>query len=120
MPFRSILIDLVSSVEGAEGAIFLDAEGEAVQWYAKRDDERLRLRAAYVAVTAQSFRVVSAGLNLGRTLYLMLDYEGAKLLVQEVESGYFIMLELSASANLGQALYRIKPAVARLRSQIAA
>jgi len=119
VPFRAILSDLVSSVEGAEGAIFLDAEGEAVQWYAKGDSERLRLRAAYIAATVRSFRTLATGLNLGHTLYLMIDYEGARLLVREVESGYFIMLELGASANIGQALYRIQPAVARLSSRMA-
>lgn len=120
VPFQAILKDLVSSVEGAEGAIFLDADGEAVQWCARGDVERLKLRAAYVAVMVQSCRAASASSKLGHMLYLMLEYEGARLIVQEIESGYFVVLELKSTANLGQALHRIQPAVTRLRREVAA
>ena len=120
MSFQAILKNLVSSVEGAEGAIFLDVDGEAVQWYAKGDAERLKLRAAYTAVIVQSCRAVSKSTDLGQMLHLMLEYESARLLVQEVESGYFVVLELSTTANLGQALYRMQPAIARLRRAVAA
>ena len=120
MPFQAILKDLVSSVDGAEGAIFLDIDGEAVQWYAKGDAERLKLRAAYTAVIVQSCQAVSKNTDLGRMLHLIIEYEGARLLVGEVENGYFVVLELSTTANLGQALYRMQPAIARLRHAVAA
>jgi predicted regulator of Ras-like GTPase activity (Roadblock/LC7/MglB family) len=119
VPFQDILRELVSSVEGAGGAIFLDADGEAVQWFAKSDAERLKLRAAYTAVMVQSCRAAARSLKLGRMNYLMIDYDGARLLAQEIESGYFIVLELDASSTVGQALYRLEPAVARLRREVA-
>lgn len=120
MPFQAILKDLVSSVEGAEGAIFLDGEGEAVQWYAKDNGDRLRLRAAYIAVAVQACRAISTGLKLGAMRHLTIEYERARLLIQEIESDYFIVIELNTSANLGQAFYRIQPTLERIRRLLAA
>ena len=64
MPFIAILKELVSSVDGAEGAIVIEADGEAVQWYATGDEDLLRLRAAYVALAAQACRETAARLGL--------------------------------------------------------
>jgi predicted regulator of Ras-like GTPase activity (Roadblock/LC7/MglB family) len=118
VPFQALLKKLVSKVEGAEGAIFLDREGEAVQWHARSDAERLRLRAAYLAVVLRCCRASADALALGRIRYLLIDYEGARLVAEEVEGGYFVVIELSNSANLGQALYRMGPAVEDLRREI--
>jgi predicted regulator of Ras-like GTPase activity (Roadblock/LC7/MglB family) len=120
LPFTALLKELVSGVEGGEGAIFLDADGEAVQWYAKDAGERLRLRAAYIAVMLQACQAASARLGLGRVGNLVVEYDGAKFVIEEIERDYFVMLELNRSANVGQALHRIKPVVAALRREVAA
>jgi predicted regulator of Ras-like GTPase activity (Roadblock/LC7/MglB family) len=120
VPFEVILQELVSSVEGATGAILLDADGEAVRWYTLGSSERLRLRAAYIAVAVQSCRTSSARLRIGPINHLIIQYDGASFLVKELEEGYFFALELNSSANLGQALNRIQPAVASLRQEMAA
>ena len=120
MSFKLLLEELVSNVRGAEGAIFLDAEGEAVEWYTNGNGERLRLRAAYVAVVLQAARAVASRLNAGKTNHLVLCYDGAKFIIDELESGYFLVLELNTSANIGEAQYRIQPTAAKLRREIVA
>lgn len=120
MPFKAVLRELVSAVEGAEGAIFLDAEGEAVQWHARGDVERLRLRAAYVAVVLQAARASVGKLDLPNIQHLVVEYEGAKFVVSELGRDYMLILELNKSSNMGEALYRIQPAITRLRAETAA
>ncbi|MFP5262742.1 MAG: roadblock/LC7 domain-containing protein [Blastocatellia bacterium] len=120
MPFKALLKELVSSVEGATGAIFLASDGEAVQWYSADDGERLQLRAAYITVVLQGCRNSAERLALGDTRHLVLEYETASFIVQQLDGGYCVMLELDASANLGQALYRTQPIVAHLRREISA
>jgi predicted regulator of Ras-like GTPase activity (Roadblock/LC7/MglB family) len=120
VPFEAILQELVSDVEGATGAILLDADGEAVIWYTPGSSERLRLRAAYIAVAVQSCRLSSARLGIGPVTEMIIQYDGAQLVVKELEEGYFFVLELNSSANLGQALKRVQPAVASLRREMAA
>lgn len=114
MIFRSLLEELVSKVEGAEGAIFLEKDGEAVAWYAEGDGERLRLRAAYAAVVIQAARALASGAQVGATRRLVLGYDEAKLIIEELESGYFLVLELNASASVGKAVYQLRPTVEKL------
>lgn len=120
MPFRRIMQELVESVEGAQGAIFLDKDGEAVQWYPEEEGKRLCLRGAYLAVTVQSCRKSLEKLYLGKIKHLLVEYEDAQFVIEEVDEGYFILLELSPSANLGQALDRIQPTVVKLQQEIMA
>lgn len=120
MGFETLLRTLVDQVEGADGAIFLDSDGEAVQWYATGDGGILRLRAAYLAVPLRSFRTSAGLLGLGRISYLIAQYQGAWFVIEELDGGYFFILQLSSGANLAQALDCIGPAVAALREEIAA
>jgi len=121
LSFKLVLKELVSSVDGAEGAIFLEVDGEAVEWYAPDDDgDRLRLRAAYIAVVLQGSLALAGHLNVGTTKQMLLAYAGAKFIVEELGSGYFLALEVSVSTNVAQARYRMEPAVASLRAEILA
>jgi predicted regulator of Ras-like GTPase activity (Roadblock/LC7/MglB family) len=117
--FRSLLEELVSKVDGAEGAIFLEKDGEAVAWYAEGDPERLRLRAAYSAVVLEAARALAREMKVGATRRLVLGYNDAKFIIEELESGYFLVLELNASASIGKATYLIKPTVERLCQETA-
>lgn len=120
LSFKPVLEELVSSVEGAEGAIFLEVDGEAVEWYAPGDGDRLRLRAAYIAVVLQASRALAKHLDIGTTRQMLLAYEGAKFIIEELGSGYFLVLEVSVSTNVAWARYRMQPAVASLRAEILA
>jgi predicted regulator of Ras-like GTPase activity (Roadblock/LC7/MglB family) len=120
VPFASLLKELVSSVDGAHGAIFLESDGEAVQWFTEADGELLRLRAAYLSVMLRAYRAAAARLKLGDISSVILEYDGARFVVEELERGYILILELGPTANIGQAIYRIQPAVASLRRELAA
>jgi predicted regulator of Ras-like GTPase activity (Roadblock/LC7/MglB family) len=117
MPFRDLLRQLVAGVEGASGAVLLESAGEAVQWHAvdERETERLRLRCAYVGVVLQNSNAIAARAGVGRGLYMVLQYDGASFIAQMVERDYFLVIELSPLANVGQALYRLQPMIDRLR-----
>ena len=120
MQFQSILQDLVLNVDGAHGAIFLDSDGEAVDWYTRGDAELLRLRAAYIAVIVHTCRDVSSRLGLGPLEELVLEYEGNNCLIREVEHGYFFFLELDPFSNLAEAQRFVIPAIESLLAEIAA
>src|SRR5215469_3075065 len=111
---------MVLAVEGATGAIFLDNDGEAVQWYVKQEPDRLTLRAAYLAILVQTCRSSSAKLNLGNISRTVLEYDGALLITQEIDANYFILLELGSSANLAKAINQLNLATGLLRQEIAA
>jgi predicted regulator of Ras-like GTPase activity (Roadblock/LC7/MglB family) len=116
----SLLEKLVAQVEGATGAIVLEADGEAVQWYTIDDADRLRLRSAYVAVVLKSSRAPSSRAALGDLRSLLLQYDSSCLVVREIESDCFVVLELGPSANISEALFRLDPIIRELRGEIAA
>lgn len=118
MPFKALLGELISSVEGAESAIIMDASGEAVQWSASSDSELLRLRAAYVAVVFQNCKSAARNLELGRMTHLVIEYDGASFIIEEIESDYLIAVELSYSASIPKALENLKPVLTKIASAI--
>ena len=120
MSIDSLLKKLVAQVDGATGAIVLEADGEAVQWYAVEDSDRLRLRSAYLGVVLKSARVPAALAALGPLRSLFIKYDTACLVVREIESDCFVVLELEPSANVGEALFRLYPIIDELRGEIAA
>jgi hypothetical protein len=120
LQFESILKGLVCNVEGAQGAIFLETDGEAIGWYTRSDPERLRLRAAYLAVLVQCWRTSVPRLNLGATTLMIAQYEGAQFVIKGLLDSYFVAVELDSNANLAEAVRLIQPAVAELGRQIAA
>ncbi len=118
MSIDSVLAELVSQVEGATGAILVAADGEAVQWHPPADGERLRLRGAYLAVALQGWRASAVREKVGAMRCLVLEYEGSSFAAQEVDSDCFVVLEVAASANIGQAVFRVGLAAAKLRIEI--
>ena len=116
MPFIAILKELVGSVEGAEGAIIIEADGEAVQWFANGNVEMLRLRAAYVALAARACKELAANLGLQSQGAMVLKYEGAGFVVEEFESGYLLVLELRPGADVGLAIFKTRAAAQKSRA----
>jgi predicted regulator of Ras-like GTPase activity (Roadblock/LC7/MglB family) len=113
-----MLTELVSGIDGAEGALLMDKEGEAVQWYARNNVEQLQLRGACLAVVIGACRTLAERIGAGQTRQIILNYEGARFVIEALPLGYFVLLELSLSSNLGQALQKIQPAVAKIREEM--
>ena len=116
----SLLDELVECVEGATGAIIVAVDGEAIGWSASEESERLRLRSAYVAVVMQAFRAASGRAGLGHLKRLVVEYQGATLIAQEIDLDCSVILELKFGAGVSRAIYRMQNAVVRLREEIAA
>ena len=118
MSIESVLSNLVSSVEGATGAIILAADGEAMQWHTTTDGDQLRMRGAYLAVAVQSYRESAARKEMGPMRGMVLEYDGSSFVAHEIDNDCFVAIELAASANIGEAMFRLGPAAAKLRNEL--
>ncbi|MFY9553148.1 MAG: hypothetical protein WAV20_14140 [Blastocatellia bacterium] len=118
MSIEALLNELVSSVDGATSAILLETDGEAVQWCSATDNERLKLRGAYVSVVLRSFRQLADPANMEGSRCLVLEYEGSNLVAKEINHDCFVMLELGASTNIGEAMFRLKRTAEELRVEM--
>lgn len=111
-------MELVSTVDGATGAIIVAVDGEAVQWFASTNSERLRLRGAYIAVVMQGFRTAASRSGLGPLKHAVIAYDRASLLAQEIDDDCYVVLELKQRGTLGRAAFQLRTAAAKLRDEI--
>ena len=119
MPFRAILEKLVEGIDGAESAIIVESDGEGVQWFTEGDPEQLRLRAAYVVIAALSCRESISHLGAKKQEPILIEYDGASFLVEDLDKSYFLILELTPEANIAQASKKFLPIAEQLRREIA-
>ena len=118
MLIDTLLNELVSSVDGATGAIIVALDGEAVQFGTSTLSERLRLRGAYAAVVMKAFRLAAVRSGLGRLKHLVVKYNGSTLVIREIDDDCSVVLELKPNANVGRAVYRMEKAVPGLLHEI--
>ena len=98
--------------------LVIAADGEAVAWHSVEDSDRLKLRGAYIAVTIGSCITSAKEFAVGSIEHLYIGYEGASFLAHQIGGGYFVVLELDSSANVGEALHRMKPFAEELRIEL--
>lgn len=114
-----LLKELVSSVGGATGAIILADDGEAVQWYSlNNNSERLQLRGAYLAVVMRAFRGAASRAGLGSLKNIVVEYDGANLVAQQIDDDCLVVLELKVGTDIGHAIYRVQTSRDRFRHEI--
>ena len=118
MSISTVLSELVAGVDGATGAILLEIDGEAVQWSPEDGGERLRLRGAYIAVVVKSFRSTGICTNPLELVCLTLKYAGSSFIAQEINRDCLLVLEMEPDANAGQAAFRMRSAIEKLRVEI--
>lgn len=119
MPFSKILSALVNSVEGAVGAIFLDEECEYVQYYGHIDSFRHKLLGAYQGILLGNIRKAVENLRMTGLDKMVSGYENAAFITKNLKSGYFIVLVMSKSANLGKGINEIDRVATIINQEIA-
>lgn len=117
MSIESLLNELIATVEGATGAIIVAGDGEAIQWCATSEVERLRLRGAYVAVVMHTFQTAASRANLGRLKHFVVNYDGASLVAYEIDDDCCVVLELKPREILGKVIYQLRAAAKKLSDE---
>jgi predicted regulator of Ras-like GTPase activity (Roadblock/LC7/MglB family) len=118
MPFKKLLTELIESVPGAQGAILVDWEGEAVDQAARIDDYELKVIGAHKGVILYNLRDVVQRLDGGNLEELMIATEKAQTLVLPLTAEYFLVLTLGRGEALGRALFEARRCAARLKAEI--
>jgi len=120
LALQQLLNEVVSAIRGADGVVLIAADGEAVAWHSTDNPERLRLRGAYIAVVLRASQLATSQFGAGDVKHLFLCYEGATFLAHEIGGGYFAVVELEPSANLAEALHRLRPFAEKIRAEVGA
>lgn len=105
MPYQRLLDALVRSVDGARGALLLDANGELVVESGERHESH-RLIGAYQGIALARARDVKDRYSTGEIRCIVCRYTDGQVILRPLRDGYYLVLALAASANVGQALHR--------------
>ena len=109
MAFHGILAQLLSSTDGSIAAMFLDWEGETVALITARDLEQDELKAlgAYQGIFLTQLRKLCGDLDVGAPHRFKIEFENKKVLIVDVQDGYFLVMLTGAETNEGEAWHHL-------------
>lgn len=117
MPYQTLLDRLVASVEGAQGAVLLDAMGEVVVESGARD-YRHRLIGAYQGIALATAQKTTERYAIGEIHCILCRYSWATLILRPLKDGYYLVVSLEADAHVAHALYRSAQAQERINVEL--
>ena len=120
MPFNYLLTNLLVDVPGAVGAIFLDDEGEAVDWVTHHDDPYdLKVEGAYHSIFKRQLDDFATLSNNGAVQSYMVQSARLVALTQTLPEGYYVVLVLDRSSPRAQAMYHLRKAASVIARELA-
>ena len=114
---ETILEDLVSSVGGAQAAIFLDGDGESIA-QAGRTSMDMKLLGAWKEIHLDQIKSISERLGMGTVHAVLFSLDEGNELIAPVVDDYCLLLFLSAYADLQEAMTALKIAIELLIKDI--
>jgi len=114
---NQILKDLVSSVNGARAAIFLDGDGESIAMAGEMSVD-MRLVGAWKELELDRLKFITGRLGLGGIHAVLFSKDDGNELVVPIGEEYCLLLFLSVYANLQEALAKLKETMKLLEIDI--
>ncbi len=117
MPFQYLLTNLVVDVPGARGAVFVDPEGEAVDFVARRATPyELKLEGAYHGIFLRRAGQLARLAGAGDLEHICIGGEAMQAMGVVLRGGYYLVLVMESGAPrslAGVALRRTAEALNR-------
>ncbi len=109
MPFNYLLTNLLADVPGALGAIFLDGEGEAIEWVTRHGEPyEIKVEGAFHSIFKR--RLAGPVEAMGGGPLRAYEIQGQRLtaLTRVLSGGYYVVLVLERGVPQGRARYRLE------------
>lgn len=119
MPFKPLLKNLLDRVPGAQGAIIVDWEGEAVDQVSYMEEYELKVIGAHKGVILANLRAVFDRNGDDQVREIVITTQQSQTLVLPVTRDYFLVLTLDRSDVLGKALFEARRCIQALYQEIA-
>jgi len=119
MPFKKIMGNLVDSIPGATGSIFLDWEGESVDQYAVGNDTyHLKVLGAHKGVILNLIGNAQKAAEESTIECVSIKMKNFSVIMAPVNEGYFVVLALKPDSSISKARYGIRHAARALKSEM--
>ena len=120
--FEQILRDLLETTSGAVGAIFLDREGEAVQFWTERvfdiGADGLKAIGAYQGIYLAELKRLCDRIGAGRPERFTIHFAQIKVMSCDLKDGYYVVLIVDPDANEGTAWHRLRSCREKLLAEL--
>lgn len=104
MPFQYLLTNLLVDVPGAQGAIFLDPEGESVEFVTRRATPyELKLEGAYHGIFLRRAARLARVVNGGALATVSLSGTHLRVMSRRLKDDYYVVLVMDPSSPLALA-----------------
>lgn len=120
MPFHYVLTNLLVDVPDALGAIFLDDEGEAVEWVSNHEGPpyHLKVEGAYHAVIKRQLAEITRSRGAGALQSYAFVGSRLTTLTEVLPHGYYVLLVARRSGPLGLARFHLRRAAAVIADEL--
>lgn len=118
MVFRPILRDLVTAVDGALAALFIDHQGEAVDTVGFLPDYDRKVIGAYQGIYLTQLEAICRSIDHGRVDRVKIQFEGSTILKSVIDDEYYLILVLRPGANEGTAWNQLAITRERIRREM--
>jgi len=120
MPFNYLLTNLLVDVPEAVGAIFLDEEGEAVDWVTRHNDPfDLKVEGAYHSIFKRRLDGLSDRTSIGDLHHYIVHGEHLTSLTRALPDGYYLVLILDRPGPVSRAAYQLRRAAGIIARELA-
>jgi hypothetical protein len=120
MPFNYLLTNLLVDVPSAIGAIFLDGEGEAIEWVSREGDPyELKVEGAYQSIFMRRLERVVEQLAAGEVDSYAVVSENLVALTQAMPHGYYVVLVIDRrTGSQASAMHHLRKAAKVLAREL--
>ena len=120
MPFQYLLTNLVVDAPGAQGAVFVDPEGEAVDFVARRTTPyELKLEGAYHGIFLRRAGQLARLVGAGDLIQVSISGRSMQAMGVVLRAGYYLVLVLEPGAPASVAAAAMRRAADALNAEIA-
>ncbi len=102
--FGELLAELVGTVPGAIGAVFVDWDGEAVDQFGHIPELDIRIIGAHWGIVVNLTKRMLQNREYGKPEIIILSSEKRDVIIKTVTPEYFVVLTMKRGAHLGHAL----------------
>ena len=119
MPFQYLLTNLVVDVPGAQGAVFVDPEGEAVDFVARRTTPyELKLEGAYHGIFLRRAGELARLVGAGDLTEISLGGRSMRAIGLVLRGGYYLVLVMEPRTPASVAAAAMRRTGAALNREI--
>jgi hypothetical protein len=122
MPFQYLLTNLLVEVPDAVGAIFLDPEGEAVEWVSRhqRDPYDLKVEGAYHSIFKRQLEEITETSESGSLQSYIFSGRDLVTLTQILPDGYYVLLVVRRTGLPGVAHHHLRRVARSIAEELSA